>query len=331
MNSFGNIFTLTIFGESHGEAVGITIDGCTPGIPISVADFMHDLLRRKGGTQPGTTPRVEDDIPELITGVFNGFTTGAPLTILFKNKNANSKDYTTQRKIPRPGHVDFVASQKFNGFEDYRGSGHFSGRLTVCLVAAGVIAKKMLRKSLQGFQCDARVSMAAGTTDIESAIARAVEQQDSIGGVVECRVVGLPVGLGEPFFNSAESLLAHALFSIPAIKGVSFGSGFQAATMSGVEHNDPLINESGQTLTNNAGGIVGGITNGNELIIQVAVKPASSTPAPQNSLNIDTGEITPFQIKGRHDLAIFLRVPVVVEAVTCCVLNDLYLLQNSKL
>lgn len=328
MNSFGTLYRLSIFGESHGPAVGITVDGCPAGINLSADDFSSDIERRKGGIQKGTTPRTEADIPVFLSGVFNGKTTGAPLTIIFENSNTRSSDYEKQRSIPRPGHADFVASQKFGGYEDYRGGGHFSGRLTVCLVAAGVIAKKLL--SVYGeINCQATLIEAGAEKDIEAGLQKAIDAKDSIGGIVECRVNGLPIGLGEPFFNSLESLISHAVFAIPAIRGIEFGTGFAAASMFGSDHNDALEDKSGKTRTNHAGGVVGGLTNGNELVFRVAVKPTSSTPKEQHSLNIETGKMEDFSVKGRHDLCIALRVPVVLEAVTVCVLADMLLQSQS--
>jgi chorismate synthase len=326
VNSFGRIFRIHIFGESHGESVGLVLDGCPAGLPLSTADFLEDIERRKGGVQKGTTPRKEDDLPIFKSGIFNGHTTGAPITILFENKNTRSGDYEKQREVPRPGHADFTAHAKYGGFEDFRGGGHFSGRLTVCLVAAGVIAKKLL----QGMQVKSTILEIGGETDLEKGLNKAIEAKDSIGGIVECRVNGLPVGLGEHFFDSVESLLAHAVFAIPAVKGVEFGAGFAAAKMFGVEHNDPILDASGKTRTNHAGGIVGGITNGNELVYRIVIKPTSSTPKEQVTLNWETNELETFSVKGRHDLCIALRVPVVMEAVTAMVLADLLLL-NQKL
>lgn len=326
MNSFGRIFRIHIFGESHGESVGLVLDGCPAGLPLGTADFLEDIERRKGGVQKGTTPRKEDDLPIFKSGIFNGHTTGAPITILFENKNTRSGDYEKQRDVPRPGHADFTAHAKYGGFEDFRGGGHFSGRLTVCLVAAGVIAKKLL----QGIEVRSTILEIGGETDLEKGLNKAIEAKDSIGGIVECRVNGLPVGLGEHFFDSVESLLAHAVFAIPAVKGVEFGAGFAAAKMFGVEHNDPILDASGKTRTNHAGGIVGGITNGNELVYRIVIKPTSSTPKEQVTLNWETNELETFSVKGRHDLCIALRVPVVMEAVTAMVLADLLLL-NQKL
>jgi len=323
MNSFGTLFKVSIFGESHGECVGVTIDGCPAGLPLSIDDFDTDIERRKGGTK-GTTPRKEDDIPLIKTGLFNGKTTGAPLTILFENNNTISADYDKQRATPRPGHADFVASKKFGGFEDYRGSGHFSGRLTVCLVAAGVVAKKILAS----IKINATLLQIGGETDVEKGLQKAIDAKDTVGGIIECTVDGLPIGLGEPFFNSVESLLAHAVFAIPAVKGVEFGAGFTSATMFGSQHNDALMDDTGKTKTNNAGGIVGGLTNGNQLIFRIAVKPTSSTPKEQQSLNWETNTVENFSVKGRHDLCIALRVPVVLEAVTAFVVVDFMMMEQ---
>jgi chorismate synthase len=325
MNSFGRIFRVHIFGESHGPSVGVTIDGCPPGVLLTEEDFNKDLDRRKGGIQKGTTPRKEDDIPIFVSGVFNNKTTGAPLTILFHNSNIRSSDYEKQQAIPRPGHADFVAGKKFKGFQDYRGGGHFSGRLTVCLVAAGVIAKKILT----AIQIKATIIEIGGEKNIEAGLQKAIDAKDSVGGIIECTVNGLPVGLGEPFYDSAESLISHAVFAIPAIKGIEFGAGFNAAKMLGTQHNDPIINETGQTATNNAGGIVGGITNSNPVVFRIVVKPTSSTPKEQESWNTEANKIEKFSVKGRHDLCIALRVPPVLEAVTAIVILDMMMVNQA--
>jgi chorismate synthase len=290
-------------------------------MPLAVEDFIKDTERRKGGSQRGTTPRQEDDLPIFKSGLFNGKTTGAPLTILFENKNTRSADYEKQRAVPRPGHADFVANKKFGGFEDYRGGGHFSGRLTLCLVAAGVVAKKILKN----IQVVAELHSIAGETDIEKGLQKGIDAKDSVGGIVACKVKGLPIGLGEPFFDSVESLLSHAVFSIPAVRGIEFGTGFAAANMFGSLHNDAIINEDGRTATNHAGGIVGGITNGNELVFRIAIKPTSSTPQEQQTLNWESNQVESFAVRGRHDLCIALRVPPVLEGVTAMVLVDLML------
>ena len=321
MNQFGKLFQVTIFGESHGESVGVVIDGVTAGIPLTVEDFIKDTERRKGGKQKGTTPRQEEDLPLFKSGVFNGMTTGAPLTLLFENKNTRSGDYEKQRAVPRPGHADFVASKKFGGFEDFRGSGHFSGRLTLCLVAAGVVAKKMI----DPLSINAHLLTIAGETDTEKGLQKGIDAKDSVGGVVECRVSGLPIGLGEPFFDSVESLLAHAVFSIPAVRGIEFGTGFKSTELFGSQHNDAIENATGKTVSNHAGGIVGGLTNGNELVFRIAIKPTSSTPQDQFTYNWETDQMESFAVRGRHDLCIALRVPPVLEGVTAMVLADLLL------
>ncbi len=319
MNQFGKIFSVSIFGESHGEGLGVVIDGCPAGMPISVEDFIKDTERRKGGIQKGTTPRQEEDLPIFKSGVFNGKTTGAPLMLLFENKNTRSGDYEKQRAVPRPGHADFVANKKFGGFEDYRGGGHFSGRLTLCLVAIGVVAKKILKN----ITIEASIISIAGETDLDKGLQKGIDAKDSVGGIVECKVDGLPIGIGEPFFESVESLLSHAVFAIPAVRGIEFGTGFEAANMLGSIHNDAIIDANGKTATNHAGGIVGGITNGNQLNFRVAIKPTSSTPQDQQTLNWETNQVETFAVRGRHDLCIALRVPPVLEAVTAMVLVDL--------
>lgn len=486
MNSFGRLFRVSIFGESHGESVGIVIDGCPAGLSLTIQDFLPDLERRKGGTQKGTTPRQEEDLPIFKSGIFNNTTTGAPITILFENKNTRSSDYERQRDIPRPGHADFVAHKKFGSFEDYRGSGHFSGRLTVALVAAGVIAKKMLnlietspqtplqrrgasgdpgipgyitnsaeqwktlsefakqnRKNVteaedklwqeirnrkikgckfrrqhpiagyipdfvclekklvveidgdyhnedeqkkydiartawlkennyrlirftneqvlqqmpavleeigknllsetnppsplerelegevvDGVEVTATILEIGGEKDLDKGLQKAIDNKDSIGGIIECRATGLPVGLGEPFFDSVESVLSHIVFAIPAVRGIEFGTGFAAAKMFGSEHNDAIEDMSGKTKTNHAGGVVGGLTNGNELVFRIAIKPTSSTPKEQTTLNWETEKVETVSVKGRHDLCIALRVPVILEAVTAIVLADLLMLER---
>lgn len=324
MNSFGRIFRVQVFGESHGAGVGVVIDGCPAGLEVPIEDFIVDMERRKGGTQKGATPRQEEDIPALKSGVFNGRTTGFPIMIYIENKNTRSADYDKLRAIPRPSHADFVAHKKFGGFEDYRGGGHFSARLTTGLVAAGVIAKKLLKN----ISIEAKIIEVGGEPGIEAGLQKAIDAKDSVGGIIECRVNGLPIGLGEPHFDSVESLIAHAMFSIPAVKGVEFGAGFGAAKMFGSQHNDAIETYEGKTKTNHAGGIVGGITNGNELVFRVAVKPTASTPKEQESLNWETGQVEKFSVKGRHDLCVALRAPVIVEAYTAFALTDLMMLSG---
>ena len=357
MNTFGNKFRVSIFGESHGNRIGVTVDGVLPGVPLSEADFVQDLSRRKAGAL-GTTPRLEADEPEIVSGVYEGKTTGAPLTILFKNENTRCQDYEEFRKNPRPGHADFTANLKYGGFNDPRGGGHFSGRITLGVVAAGVIAKKMLYFA----KFHAQLVAVGGLTDASrwpEALKAAQAEGDSLGGVVECTVEGLPIGLGEPFWNSVESLISHAVFAIPGVRGIEFGDGFAASAMKGSEHNDPFPehgccgehhHEDGEEhhcechsehseeshecqchgeheggehhccgrhkrpqppVTNHAGGVNGGITNGNPVVFRVAFKPTAS--------------IAKAGIPGRHDVCFALRTPVIVEAMAAIVLVDLAL------
>jgi chorismate synthase len=320
MNAFGKIFRVSIFGESHGQIVGVLVDGMPSGVSLSEEDLLPDLSRRKSGA-PGTTPRKEDDLPLIKSGVFNGLTTGAPILIQFENKNTRSRDYTELRKTPRPGHADYTAFKKFGGYEDYRGGGHFSGRLTAGLVAAGVLAKKIISP----VKIDSNILEVGGSHDIEEAIQKAIEDGDSIGGIIECIIKEIPGGIGEPFFDSFEAVLSHMVFSIPAIKGIEFGSGFSAAKMKGSEHNDNFISQDGDTETNYAGGINGGITNGNEVIFRVVVKPTSSTPKSQRTMNFVTNEMQELSVAGRHDTCIALRVPVVLEAAAAIVTADMLL------
>jgi chorismate synthase len=324
MNSFGVLFRISLFGESHGPAIGVVIDGCPPGIAVREEDFISDLARRQSGAE-GTTKRHEPDQPEILSGVHKGFTTGSPITIVTRNKDKISSDYNEFISMPRPGHADFTAKSKYSGFSDLRGSGHFSGRITWGLVAAGVIAKKICGNS--GFS--ATLTSAGGSTDIKKAIDEAIVKNDSIGGIIECRIINPPLGAGEPFFNSLESVISHLVFSIPAIKGIEFGSGFASAGMRGSEHNDPYIDCNGTTSTNNAGGINGGISNGNEIIFRVAVKPTSSTGVEQTTFNFESGKMDKLRVSGRHDTCIALRMPVIIEASAAIALADLMLVDRG--
>ena len=324
MNSWGQIFRVSIWGESHGQQVGVSIDGVPAGIALCEEDFSKDLDRRRAGAA-GTTPRKESDLPHIVSGVYNGFTTGSPLTIEFVNENTQSGDYRNLVAHPRPSHADLVAQQKWNGYNDPRGGGHFSGRITLGLVAAGVVAKKILDNdtvfSTEIIEIGGEQDKAKFAEILESARTA----QDSVGGVVECRAKGISAGLGEPFFDSTESLIAHILFSIPAVKGVEFGKGFEAARMKGSEHNDAIIDKQGMTATNNAGGIVGGITNGNELVVRAAIKPTASIAREQATYNFESNKVEPLVIKGRHDVCIALRAAVVVESAIAIALADLKL------
>ena len=323
MNTLGRKFRVSIFGESHGELIGVVLDGVPAGLELSEQDFEQDILRRKSGAK-GTTPRIEDDKPQIVSGVFEGHTTGAPLTIVFKNKNTKSSDYELFAAMPRPGHADLTAALKWDDCQDPRGSGHFSGRLTLPVVAAGVVAKKVL----------ADLTMLDDTpfSGVEAQIVEmgdldeAMSEGDSVGAVVQCTVPDIDPGYGEPFWDSVESLIAHAMFAIPGVRGVEFGDGFDAAKMRGSEHNDP-IGPDGRPLKNGAGGVNGGITNGGAIIFRVAFKPTSSIRKAQQTFNFATGEMDTLQVPGRHDVCFALRAPVVVEAMTAIVLADLVIVK----
>lgn len=322
MNRFGDHFRIALWGESHGPQIGVVLDGVPAGIVLSAEDFEPDLARRRSGTI-GTTPRREADIPQLAAGIYRGRTTGAPLVLEFANADARPQDYTATEGHDRPSHADRVAHEKFGGCNDPRGGGHFSGRLTVALTAAGVVAKKILPA---GVAFTTRIVEIGGCTEpaqFDEVLRRTAAEQDSAGGVVECRVQGIPTGTGAPFFDSVESVVAHLLFSIPGVKGVEFGDGFASARMRGSEHNDPIVDASGTTATNHAGGIVGGIANGNELIVRAAFKPTASIGRPQQTYNRATERIEPLVAGGRHDTCIALRGAVVVEAAVAIALADL--------
>ncbi len=325
MNRFSsNRFAISLFGESHGEVVGVTIDGVRAGMPLTEADFAADLDRRRSGAA-GTTPRRESDTPHIISGIYEGHTTGAPLTIIFRNENTLSGDYSTLANHPRPSHADRAAAIKYGGMNDPRGGGHLSGRLTLGLVAAGVVAKKMLGNELTFDTHIVEVGGHRNPAEIATAIEQARAAGDSVGGIVECVVCGVEAGIGEPFFDSVESVAAHLLFSIPAVKGVEFGAGFEAARRRGSQNNDCITSPNGTTATNNDGGINGGITNGNPIVVRVAIKPTPSISLPQQTLNTANGQVEELIIRGRHDSCIALRAAVVVEAamaITIATLRD---------
>lgn len=324
MNSFGKLFRVSIFGESHGSGCGILIDGCPAGIPIKEEDFEEDLSRRQSGKK-GTTPRKEPDKAIIANGVYNDYTTGAPILIRFENTNTRSRDYDLFKSIPRPGHADFVAQNKYKNYEDPRGGGHFSGRITLGIVAAGVIAKKIIKD----MKVEAELTEVYGRKDIENVIDEIIETGDSVGGIVEVKVKNVPIGLGEPFFESAESKISQMVFSIPATKGIEFGTGFAVAAMKGSEANDKFIDKTGKTLTNHTGGISGGITNGNDIVYRVAVKPTSSISTKQETYNFKENKMVELEVPGRHDACIALRIPVVLENATAIVMADMLLLSKA--
>ena len=322
-NSFGSKFKISIWGASHTPEIGVRIEGVPQGIALSEADFEADLSRRRASAK-GTTARHEADIPMLRTGINGGVTTGEPIEIVFKNGDTRSSDYSQFENHNRPSHVDFTARAKYGADVDLRGSGQFSGRMTVLLVAVGVIAKKIVENVEYKTEI-VEIGGSRNRSEFSDIIASAVAECDSVGGVVECSAKGVKVGLGDPFFDSAESIIAHLLFSVPAVKGVEFGSGFEGVRLRGSERNDRFVDDQGHTATNNEGGINGGITNGNDLVVRVAIKPTPSIAREQMTYNKALGEVAPLVIKGRHDACIVLRAAVVVESVVAIALAELSL------
>lgn len=349
-NTFGTSVALTIFGESHGAAIGAVIDGLAPGIPIDNAFIEAQLTKRRPAGKISTA-RVEADKFEILSGVFNGKTTGTPIAILIKNENVRSGDYSVVSRLARPGHADYTAHVKYNGFEDFRGGGHFSGRITAALVAAGAIAISAL--AAKGITIATHIKSCAGINDrdfddlcadivtlnemnfavldpnaaekMHSAIEAAAADGDSVGGVLQTAVCGVPAGVGEPFFDSVESILSHALFSIPAVKGVEFGDGFRLAQMRGSEANDPFFMKNGKicTKTNRNGGINGGITNGMPILFNCAIKPTPSIFKEQQTVDYLKNEDARLSLKGRHDPAIVHRARVVVDSITALAICDM--------
>jgi chorismate synthase len=340
-SSFGEAFKISTFGESHGAAVGVIIDGVSPGLELSAVDVQKELDRRKPGQSNITTARAEPDTVHLMSGIFEGKTTGTPLMMILYNQDQNPGAYDEIRDKFRPGHADYSYLKKY-GIRDYRGSGRASGRETAARVAAGAVAKKLLAR--RGVQILAYTSAAAGIscTSFEpefieknplracdplaaqamlEKISALKEAQDSAGGIIECRISGVVAGIGEPVFDKLDAVLAHAMLSIGAVKGIEFGAGFAAASMTGSEHND-CMDESG-FLSNHAGGILGGISNGADIVFRLVVKPVSSIALAQNTIDIH-GKAVSIRTEGRHDTCICPRVVPVVEAMACIVLEDLH-------
>lgn len=322
-NSFGSKFKISIWGASHTPEMGVRIEGVPAGIALSEDDFEADLSRRRASAK-GTTARHEKDIPTIVAGVVDGLTTGEPVEILFRNGDTRSSDYSQFEAHNRPSHVDFTARAKYGAEVDLRGSGQFSGRMTLLLVAAGVVAKKIVG-GVDYTTSIVEIGGSRNEAEFSDIIASAMADGDSVGGVVECRANGVGVGLGEPFFDSAESVIAHLMFSVPAVKGIEFGSGFEGVRLRGSQRNDCFVDGEGHTATNNEGGINGGITNGNEVVVRVAIKPTPSISCEQMTFNKSLGEVAPLCIKGRHDACIVLRAAVVVESVVAIALAELTL------
>ena len=315
MDTFGRHFSVSLFGASHEPTVGAVLRGVPASLALREDDFTADLLRRKSG-RPGTTPRIEDDLPVLDDRRAEEGT----LTITFANRNYRDADYSDFTSIPRPGHADFVALKRYGSLLN----GRFSGRMTLPLVAAGVVAKKIIAPlRVEASLVEIGGVKASDTDAVTRLLEETAREGDSLGGVVECHCTGVPAGLGEPFFDSLESLLAHAVFSIPGIRGIEFGDGFAASRMKGSEHNDPIIDADGHTVRNGAGGINGGLSNGNPIVFRTAVKPTSSIRKVQTTFDFKAGRMVDYSVPGRHDTCFALRVPPVVEAVTACVFADL--------
>jgi chorismate synthase len=354
-NSFGKLFVITSFGESHGSLIGVIIDGCPAGLTIAEEEIQKELDRRRPGVSRLTTARKEEDRVEVLSGIFNGFTTDAPLCLVAWNKDVDSSEYEKARSLLRPGHADFTAYVKYGGFNDYRGGGRFSGRVTAGFVMAGAIARKLL--GLIGIEVLAHtveiggiVARPGGFDEIRAnagknplgcadpeaaqkmiaAIEKAREEGDSLGGIIEGIALGLPAGLGEPVFDSLDGELAKALFAIPAVKGVEFGSGFQGSRRRGSENNDSFTIEDGRivTKTNNAGGILGGISSGMPLEVRVAVKPTASVARSQQTVDIKEMTAASLSVRGRHDPCIVPRALVVVEAMMAVTLTDFAMRAN---
>lgn len=355
-SEFGKHLTVSLFGQSHGNAIGVVVDGLPAGFAVDEDALAQFLARRAPGRSPLTTPRHEADTPEFLSGLVDGKTCGAPLCAVIRNTNTRSADYAELLDLPRPSHADYPAFVKYGGAADMRGGGHFSARLTAPLCIAGGIALQML--AARGITVGAHIAAIGGEADdafdpvrvdadtlravtekplpvlndeagkrMADVIAAAAAEDDSVGGIVECAAVGLPVGLGDPMFDGMENRLAAALFGVPAVKGVEFGAGFAAAAMRGSEHNDPYRMENGRvvTETNNAGGIAGGITTGMPLLLRAAFKPTPSIGKPQRTVRLSTGENAPLTVHGRHDPCVVLRAVPCVEAVTALVLLDMLL------
>ncbi|MBQ8354354.1 MAG: chorismate synthase [Oscillospiraceae bacterium] len=356
-STYGEMIRLSIFGQSHGAAIGMTLDGVPAGLPVDLDKLQEFLNRRAPGQNDWSTPRREEDRPEFLSGILNGFTTGAPIAAIIRNTNTRSGDYNNLKNCPRPGHADYTAQMKYGGFQDAAGGGHFSGRLTAPLCIAGGLCKQWLEHedvrigahilkiidvwddgfdlcdpNLGGICTDFPVLNPESGETMKEAIAFYRSLGDSVGGIIECAAVGLPAGLGEPMFGGMESRIAQIVYGIPAVKCVEFGTGRNAALDIGSENNDEFTMENGEvrTLTNHCGGILGGITTGMPLIFSAAIKPTPSIAKPQQTVNLETGEVTTMQIKGRHDPCIVPRAVPVVEAAAAIAIFDAWLEYKAR-
>ena len=351
-STYGENLKLSIFGQSHGAAIGMTLDGIPAGLTVDLEELQAFLNRRAPGQNDYSTPRKEEDRPEFLSGVLNGFTCGAPIAAIIRNTNTRSGDYANLKDCPRPGHADYTAQIKYGGFQDPAGGGHFSGRLTAPLCIAGGLCKQWL--AARGIRVGAHIAAIAGIPDtpfdpmapqlnqvgtdfpvldidageqMRRVVAEARMAQDSVGGIIECAVTGLPAGLGEPMFGGVEGRIAQLVYGIPAVKGVEFGLGFEAANLRGSQNNDPFRMEDGKviTATNHCGGILGGITNGMPLLFRAAIKPTPSISQVQQSVSLSRGENQDLIVKGRHDPCIVPRAVPVVEAAAAIAIFDMLL------
>lgn len=358
-STYGDILKLSIFGQSHGNAIGMTLDGIPAGLPVDPEALQTFLNRRRPGQNDHSTPRKEEDAPEFLSGIVDGYTCGAPIAAIIRNTNTRSGDYAALKDIPRPGHADYTAQIKYGGYQDVAGGGHFSGRLTAPLCIAGGLCKQWLEE--KGIHIAARIYAIAGIVDkpitidstapdislirtdfpvvnteagekMRTAIAEAKADGDSVGGVIECFVCGLPAGIGDPMFGGMEGRIAQIIYGVPAVKGLEFGSGFAGSNLRGSQNNDPYIIQNGKICSesNNAGGILGGITTGMPLTFKVAIKPTPSIAKPQKSLSLSQMQETTLEIKGRHDPCIVPRAVPVIEAATAIAVFDALLCSNIK-
>jgi chorismate synthase len=350
VNSIGKAFVVTSFGESHGRCVGAVIDGCPAGLPLSEKDVQAELDKRIPKKPEITSGRIEKDIVEILSGTFEGYTTGAPICMLVWNKEAAPSVYDVIKNLPRPGHADYTAYIKYGGFSDYRGGGRFSGRITVSFVMAGAVAKKLLRlfgvevlaytKAIGGIEMKETPTLEKIREEayknpvrcpdpvyaeaMEKAMVEARKEGDSLGGIVECIALNVPAGVGEPVFDALDADIAKAIFAVPAVKGVEFGAGFKAAAMKGSENNDPYVMRDGKvvTLTNNAGGVLGGLSNGMPIVIRAAIKPTPSIAKKQKTINLAELKEATLQVKGRHDPCIVPKAVPAIESMVAIVLAD---------
>lgn len=356
-STYGEMIRLSIFGQSHGPAIGMTLDGVPAGLPVDLDKLQEFLGRRAPGQNNWSTPRKEADRPEFLSGILNGFTTGAPIAAIIRNTNTRSGDYNNLKNCPRPGHADYTAQMKYRGFQDAAGGGHFSGRLTAPLCIAGGLCKQWLENegvrigahivqiglmegeyfklrnpALDQIRTDFPTLTPEAAETMQDIIAKARSQGESVGGIIECAATGLPVGLGEPMFGGMESRIAQIVYGIPAVKSLEFGLGESYAVIPGSESNDDFTIENGEiiTTTNNCGGILGGITNGMPLVFSATLKPTPSISKPQQTVNLETGEITTLEIKGRHDPCIVPRAVPVVEAAAAIAIFDAWLEYKAR-